>query len=184
MLRILSGTVIGKRDHAATFMVGGFGIEVFAPAETLSALSIGVEATVFTHLALRENAAEVFGFSDPATRDFFELLLSVPGVGPRSALAILSLAPWQTIAGAVRKKDVGYLTKVAGIGKKTAEKIAIVLSDKVPAGAHEPHDTDAELLETLLALGYQERDARAALRAIPATLTERGERLRYALKKH
>lgn len=183
MLTVLEGVVARVSGSSVTVMVGGFGLTASASKDTLASLSVGASAHLYTHLAIRENAVDLFAFPDPHARDFFELLLTVSGVGPRSALAIMGLAPWQTVAAALRRKDVAYLTAVAGIGKKTAEKIAVELSDKVPDTGALTHDGDAELLDTLVALGYAERDARTAIRGIPSTLTEKEERLKHALGK-
>lgn len=145
---------------------------------------MGTSTTLSTHLALREHAADLYGFKDAETLQLFELLLTVSGVGPRSALGIVNLASVDTLRGAIAARDYSYLTRVAGVGKKMAEKIILELREKVgEAGDHIVHDADTELFETLLALGYKEREAKHAIQGIPNTITNKEDRLKAALSK-
>ena len=122
---------------------------------------------------------EVAGFGMLADRDFFELILSVSGVGPKTALSVLRKAPREALEGAVGMRDLAYLTKVVGLGKKSAEKMLVELADKVGPRSHS-HE-DGEVFDTLVALGYTEREARKALQAIPEKITGKDARLKAAL---
>jgi Holliday junction DNA helicase RuvA len=182
MLRRIEGTVISFSKNTVLVNVHGFGISLFTTLHGISAYTTGEGGVFYTHLVARDGGVELFGFPTKEELVFFELLLTVSGVGPRSALSVLNLSPILPLARAIRAKDVGYLTKVAGVGKKLAEKIVVELSEKVPETDLTHHSDDGELLDTLVALGYAERDARSLIKKIPNTLTGKNERLRYALK--
>ena len=140
---------------------------------------MGSEATLATHLALKQDGLELYGFADSADRDFFELILTVSGVGPKTALSVLRKAPREALEGAIGKRDLAYLTKVVGLGKKSAEKMLVELADKI--GPHSHSREDGEVFDTLVALGYTEREARKALQAIPENLVGKDIRLKAAL---
>jgi Holliday junction DNA helicase RuvA len=138
-----------------------------------------------THLVVREDALEIFGFLSEEELELFKLLISVSGIGPRSALGVLALDAPEKLVHAIGKGDVGYLTKVSGVGKKSAEKIVLEIRDKVSLLSFD--DTpisggEEETLEVLLALGYRREEAREALRAISSDLETRDERIKEALK--
>lgn len=177
MIRQIRGTVLGTTPASAIIEVAGFGIEVrTASPETLV---VGSEATLATHLVLRQDGLELYGFSTEADRDFFELVLSVSGIGPKTAMSVLRRAPREALEGAIGKRDLAYLTKVVGLGKKSAEKMLVELADKVGPRAHD--DADGEVFDTLVALGYTEREARRALQSIPETTQGKEARLKAAL---
>lgn len=184
MLRTVSGTIEHIEENRVVVNVMGLGLSLFIPARDASSLHIGNTVTFQTYLALREHAVDLYGFSDTDTLSFFELLLSVSGVGPRSALGIVNLAPVGTLTDAIRARDIEYLTRVAGVGKKMAEKIVLELKDKVGGEGDAPLlDDDTEILDTLIALGYKEREAKKALQGIPNTITGKDARLKAALKQ-
>ena len=184
MIRTISGTITHTSNKSIIIDVHGFGIEVFVPEHDNTTLSEGSETTLFTHLVVREGAIDLYGFKDQKTLELFELLLTVSGVGPRSALGVVNLAPVETLAGAIGARDISYLTRVAGVGKKMAEKIILELREKVGAsGTHAMRGDDAELFDTLLALGYKEREAKQVIQNIPNTITEKEDRLKAALAK-
>jgi len=183
MIRTISGVVQDTGEITAVIGVFGLGLSVYVPQNDLALLTIGEEVTLHTHLALRENAADLYGFKDPETLHFFELLLGVSGVGPRSALGITNLAPVSVLCDAIRARDIQYLTRVAGVGKKMAEKVVLELKDKVGEGSTEVRTDDTEILDTLVALGYKESEAKKALHAIPNTITEKDARLKAALRQ-
>lgn len=180
MIRQIRGKVLSVGAVSAVIEVAGFGIEVRMSAP--QALSIGNEALLATHLALKQDGLELYGFSDTADRDFFELVLSVSGVGPKTAQSILRRAPREALEGAIGARDLAYLTKVVGLGKKSAEKILAELADKVGPHAHDK--ADGEVFDTLVALGYTEREARKALQDIPDGVTGKEARLKAALSAH
>ncbi|MCX6790542.1 MAG: Holliday junction branch migration protein RuvA [Candidatus Kaiserbacteria bacterium] len=177
MIRQIRGKVLAVTPTSAVIEVSGFGIEVHMGE--IETLRIGEEASLATHLVLKQDGLELYGFSDAADRDFFELILTVSGVGPKTAINVLRRAPREALEGAIGKRDLVYLTKVVGLGKKSAEKMLIELADKVGTAAHD--DADGEVFDTLVALGYTEREARKALQVLPATIVGKEARLKAAL---
>ena len=177
MIRQIRGKVLHVGLVSAIVEVAGFGMEVRMSAP--QSLSVGNETSLATHLALKQDGLELYGFSDTADRDFFELILSVSGVGPKTALSILRKAPRESLEGAIGSRDLNYLTKVVGMGKKSAEKMLVELADKI--GPHSHSKEDGEVFDTLVALGYTEREARKALQAIPENAVGKEGRLKAAL---
>ena len=180
MIRQIRGEVISVGLTSAVVEVTGFGIEVHMSAP--QALSAGKEASLATHLVVRQDGMELYGFPTADDRDFFELVLSVSGVGPKTALSILRRAPREALEGAIGKRDLAYLTKVVGLGKKSAEKMLVELAEKVGPRAHD--SADGEVFDTLVALGYTEREARKALQNIPESAVGKDVRLKAALSNH
>jgi len=183
MIGQLKGVVSAARAGFIILSAGGVGYKVFATRELLAGLKPEKEAVLWTHLAVRENALDLYGFSTEEELKVFELLLTVSGIGPKSALAILDIASVETLRSAISGGNATYLTKVSGIGKKTAEKIVLELKDKVGAslGAASMHG-DEEALEAMRALGYSQAEARDALRKVPQEIERSNERLREALR--
>jgi Holliday junction DNA helicase RuvA len=171
--------VLESELAGAVIDVAGWGVFVRLPVGTL--LTPGTEATVLTYLAIKQDGVELYGFASKEDLRFFELLLTVSGVGPKTALSIFSRAPRTALEAAISTRDISYLTRVAGLGKKAAEKLAIELSEKVDASGKEHDGADAEVFDTLVALGYTEREARTALSKIPMHITGRDARLKAAL---
>ena len=168
MIGKLCGTVeeVGARELLV--MVGGVGYIVHATSSSIATIHEGVarEVCLFTYLAVRENALDLYGFINEREKDFFMLLLGISGIGPKSAIAILSVVDIATLERAVLTQDASYLTKVGGVGKKNAEKIVLELKDKISGVAEHSEASltaDVEALEALLALGYSQREARNAL---------------------
>jgi Holliday junction DNA helicase RuvA len=177
MIRQIRGKVLEVGLVSAVIEVAGFGIEVRMPVP--GALTPGSEASLATHLVLKQDGLELYGFTSSADRDFFELVLSVSGIGPKTALSVLRRSPREALEGAIGKRDLAYLTKVVGLGKKSAEKMLVELADKVGPSSHD--NADNEVFDTLVALGYTEREARKALQAIPDTAVGKDVRLKAAL---
>ena len=163
MIRQIRGKVLHVGLVSAVIEVEGFGIEVRMSSP--QTLVIGDEATLATHLALKQDGLELYGFSDSADRDFFELILSVSGVGPKTALSVLRRAPREALEGAIGSRDLNYLTKVVGLGKKSAEKMLVELSDKV--GPHSHSKEDGEVFDTLVAPRHTQRRAKKTPPAPP-----------------
>ena len=185
MIGHLKGIVSAVRPGYAIVSAGGVGYKVFATRELLLALKQDTEAVIWTHLAVRESILDLYGFSNEDELRLFELLLTVSGIGPKSALAILDIASVETLRSAVSAGNASYLTKVSGIGKKTAEKIVLELRDKVGAsldGSDAALQGDEEALEAMRALGYSQGEARDALRKVPQEIERSNERLREALR--
>lgn len=192
MIAQITGTIVDQEPGSVVIDVSGLGHRVFITSETAEKLRGRMEKTaekvtvsLFTHLAVRENALDLYGFIDRNERMFFEMLISISGIGPKSAISILSIADVPTLRDAVISEDISYLTKVSGIGKKSAQKIVLELSDKISALEEEvggSMNSDIDTLDALMALGYSAQEVRGALKAIPKTATDTNERLKEALK--
>ena len=185
MISSLSGTVRYKDLNSLVVDVAGVGYKVAVPTDTALEAVPSQPIFLWTHLAVRETSLELFGFSERESLNLFELLITISGIGPKTALGILNVASPATLRQAVATGDTSYLTRVSGIGKKNAEKIVLELKDKLKV-THEdiPLDTRSEgdALEALVSLGYSERDARETLKKIPKDIEGAGERVKYALK--
>lgn len=172
MISQLSGTVSCKGAGFLVISAGAVGYKVYTPQLLLSKIKERENLLLWTHLAVRENAMELYGFSSQEEVDFFEMLMTVSGIGPRSGLAIINLAPVETLARAIGAGDTAYLTKVSGIGKKTAGKIVVELKDKMRKTYGEMSGgnlgAESETIEVLKALGYSTEQARSALHEIGA----------------
>jgi holliday junction DNA helicase RuvA len=173
MIAFVEGIVAAQRDSSVVISVGGVGLEVFAPRSTLERCTPGQVVKLETYLLVREDALALYGFADTDSLEIFKLLLVVSGVGPRLALAALSQLTPSLIARAILEEDVGTLSGVSGIGKKTAERIALDLRNRVPEhlkvgptksgkkSGENPAFRDA--VEALVALGYREAQVRTAI---------------------
>ncbi|MBI2122448.1 MAG: Holliday junction branch migration protein RuvA [Candidatus Sungbacteria bacterium] len=189
MISFLEGTIEFK---GAKFVIvktdGGVGYKVFLSEETMHKIPEKNEKIkLWTHLQVREDALELYGFLNFAELDLFQTLNSISGIGPKSALGVLNIAPVDTIKKAIAAGDTSYLTRVSGIGKKTAEKIVLELRDKMAGkgiGVEAPElKEEADALEALISLGYSQREAREALQALPREIASAEKRVKEALKK-
>ncbi len=179
MIRQIRGQVVSVSSEGAVIDVSGWGVSVSMPST--ATLTIGAEVTLDTHLAMKQDGVELYAFSDPADLRFFQMTLLVPGVGPKTALSLLRRAPREALEGAIAKRDISYLTRVVGLGKKAAEKLALELSEKIGTDGA-PHDSeDADVFDTLVALGYTDREARRAVSGIPSEVVGKDARLKAAL---
>lgn len=181
MIRQVSGTVLEVEGACVIVDVAGFGISLRVPAT--DTFSMGEKVTLKTHMAVKQDGIELYGFSDPKDLAFFELCLTVPGVGPKTALSFLTRSPREALEAAIGRRDLSYLTRVVGLGKKAAEKLMVELSEKMGVSHGEHQGDDAEVFDTLVALGYTEREARKALAAVPLHVTGRDARLKAALSQ-
>jgi Holliday junction DNA helicase RuvA len=195
MIGLLRGVLLQKEPPALLLEAGGVGYEVEAPMTTFYDLpAVGQSVTLYTHLVVREDAHLLYGFSRESQRRLFRGLLKVNGVGPRVALAVLSGLSEQELVRCLVSEDVGRLTKVPGIGRKTAERLIIELRDKVtapalPAGAAPgsvamPMAVDPvdEAVAAMVALGYKPPEATRAVRAVASEGLESAEIIRRALR--
>ena len=187
MISYIEGKIIKKLQRAVIVLVGGVGYKVFMPAVSLNKLNIGEEGSFFTHLNVKEDALDLYGFGSGAELEMFELLISISGVGPKAALGIVSLDSPEKIAGAILREDFAYLSSVSGIGAKTGKKIVLELKDKIAKLSFEAEGTeaassDAEVIDALEALGYSPRDARDTVRNISKETEGVEKRIREALK--
>lgn len=192
MIGRLTGILVEKNPPQITLDVAGVGYEVDVPMSTFYHLpATGEKVTLHTHLAVREDAHQLFGFASEAERAAFRQLLKISGVGARTALALLSGLSVAELSQAVAAQESGRLTKIPGIGKKTAERLLLELKDKLPqagpgaaakvSGGGTAAGAASDILNALLALGYHEREAQAALRALPADVSV-PDGIRQALK--
>jgi len=188
MIASLSGTVSTIGSDSIVLEVGGVGIKVFVSAPLRDKLRTGETTFLYTHLIVRQDALILYGFDTSEGREFFELLLSVDGIGPKSALSILSVMNPDAIRRAVFNEQAEVFTRVPGVGKKTSQKILLYLQDRIKTvEGLEPMaamtDVDTEVLSALTSLGYSVVEAQAALQAIPRdTPADIETRLRAALQ--
>jgi len=186
MIASLHGTVGSASFDHLVVVVGGIGFKVFVPFNTVT-VNQGDDVFLHTLMIVREDAITLYGFGTLAERETFELLISVSGVGPKMALAILGTLSIERLRTAVSSHQVETLTRVPGIGKKTAEKIIFELKDKLKGadgliGAAPLTDVNKDVLDALISFGYSVSEAQAALASIPPdTPNEFEERMRQAL---
>ncbi|MDP9249167.1 MAG: Holliday junction branch migration protein RuvA [bacterium] len=187
MIGSIRGKIGLKTDKFLIVETGGIGYKVSVSPDVLSSTpKTGGDIFLFIHTHIREDALDLYGFLNLEDLNFFEMLLNVSGIGPRSALAILGVATIETLRRAIGTGDTSYLTKISGIGRKTAEKIVIELRDKIAnenvnekGGVSLQEELDA--LEALKSLGYSQNEARDALKKVPAG-TNTNTKIREALK--
>lgn len=182
----LKGRVNNIFTGFAVFDVHGVGFKVFMADKDLKALVFDADLEIFAHLHVKEDALDLYGFLSPKELSFFELLISVSGVGPKSALSILDVAEINKLTAAIVENRPDLLTQASGIGRKTAEKVIIELRGKVATLQSEDivrsMESDGDLVETLSSLGYKKETARAVLSKIPASVSGLEGRLKEALK--
>ena len=187
MIGRIQGTVVEKNFPQVIVSCNGVGYEIDVPMSTFYPLPRpGEEVTLLTHLVVREDAHLLYGFITAGERAAFRQLLKISGVGPKVALSVLSGLSVDDLAAAVATGDSVRLTKVPGIGKKTAERLVLELRDKLPKTISAVQRADAgaagsDVLNALLALGYNEREAAAAVKQVPAQL-QLPDAIRHALK--
>ncbi len=169
MIRFLEGKITNRDGKSLILQVGGIGYEVWATPEVTEKTALEQEIKLWTSHVIREDSEDLYGFLEKNDLVFFEMLLTVSGIGPKSALGIMSLAPTKTIVQAIRSGQSSYITGVSGIGKKTAEKILLELGDKVGAIDGVKHDGEFagnDLIYALESLGYRAHDIRSVLGSI------------------
>ncbi|MCP5287219.1 MAG: Holliday junction branch migration protein RuvA [Burkholderiaceae bacterium] len=187
MIGRLVGTLAAKAPPQILVDVHGVGYELDVPMSSFYHLpALGAPVTLLTHFVVREDAQLLYGFLTEGERASFRELVKVSGVGPRTALAVLSGLSTTELSQAVTAQDVGRLVKVPGIGKKTAERLLLELKGKLGpdlgiTSAEAVSDSQADIVQALLALGYNERDAKAALKALPPDVGV-AEGIKLALK--
>jgi holliday junction DNA helicase RuvA len=188
MIGKLTGTLGDKNPPQVLVDCNGVGYEVDVPMSTFYNLpGIGEKVALLTHFVVREDAQILYGFGSSGEREAFRLLIKISGVGPRTALSVLSGMSVADIAQAVTAQDAGRLVKVPGIGKKTAERLLLELKGKFGAdlglagGAGATTDAQTNILQALVALGYSDKEAAASLKALPKDVGV-SEGIRQALK--
>lgn len=167
--------------------INGVGYRVFCGPDVLRKAKKEEQIKLWTHLHVREDSMELYGFSEYAELDFFEILIQISGIGPKSALGVLSVAPLDILKRAIASGETSYLTQVSGIGKKIAEKIILELKDKlgkIGFGAEENIflKEEEDVLRALRTLGYSYSEAREAIKQIPPDISGSEQRVKEALK--
>lgn len=188
MIGRIRGTLVEKTPPVVCIDVGGVGYEIDVPMTTLYELpETGATVTLFTHLAIRDDAHTLYGFSSASQRAAFRTLIKVTGIGARTALAILSGMTVDELAAAIAEQETARLLRVPGIGKKTAERLLLELRDKLgqhvtpgSAGAV-PRSGGSDIIDALMALGYSSSESQKAAKALPADVGVT-EGIRQALK--
>ncbi len=186
MIAELEGTIKYKRKNYVVIDVGGVGYQVFMTDFALEEISKKerIDLHIFTYV--REDTLSLYGFLKFSEKEMFELLISISGIGPKAALGILSIAEPKTIQTAILNNDVSILTRVSGVGKKTAERVILELKNKIneiPIEDRKEAITDSEAIEALQAMGYSLSEAREVLQNIPKETKDVGERIKLALKE-
>lgn len=186
MISFLRGTVIRTDNKYAVLETNQVGYKIFGTATTLADLALRPEnRSVWTYLAVREDALDLYAFLTEGELRMFELLISISGIGPKTALGILNVTTAETITHAVTTGETAHLTKIAGIGKKIADKIVLELKGKVDADNESTGETirdEVEALEALKALGFSHKESRDALAHVDKSITKTQDRIRHALK--
>jgi len=188
MIAYLRGTVINKLNNYFILELNNIGYAVYASENFLANLKIGTEVEIYTHHHIREEADDIYGFPSLEELELFELLLSVSGVGPKSALGVLAMATAADIKEAIIRGDANLLTKVSGIGQKTADRLVLELKNKVyrnnPAvSSLSSSNVTNDEIDALMSLGYSLSEARTALNLVGQEIVNSGDRVREALKK-
>lgn len=188
MIAHVSGIVAEKFAHSVIVDVHDVGYEVQVPLNDFDTALLGENIKLYTYHHIREQAQELYGFSSLAAKKLFELLITVQGVGPKAALAILSLGDSETVRNAIANSDSGFISKASGVGRKTADRVVVDLSDKVGLAVAIAHTSGVtatpagdEALEALMALGFSLNDAMLALEPVAKDLPT-AERVTQALR--
>jgi holliday junction DNA helicase RuvA len=186
MISHLRGSLLSHSSRFIVLDVQGVGYKVSVSNETLeTVLKSTTEISLWTYLAVREDALDLYGFATKEEQEFFELLISISGIGPKTALTILSSAGLETLSTAVASGNSAHLTKVSGIGRKNAEKIVLELHGKLNAPSEmesQNLQTGSDAIEALQALGYSQREARDAIKKVPKEISATSDIVKHALK--
>ncbi len=180
MIIHLRGSVLDKSEKYLVLDVSGVGYKVFATNDLLFSLHVGEEKSLWIYHALREDASDLFGFPTKTELEFFNMLLSVSGIGPRTALGVMSATTVSVLKRAIVSRDASSLVKTAGIGKKVAEKIVLELQGKCDDFEDTGGDS-GDAIEALMALGYRDVQVRKVLKDIDMNLSTE-DKIRLALK--
>ncbi len=193
MIAHIAGTITEKFQNSVIVDVHGVGYEITISTPDVDSVSVNDQVKFYTYHAIRENSEELYGFTSLAAKKLYEMLISVNGVGPKAAIAILSLAPPEEVRNAIANDDAAFIAKATGVGKKSAERVIVDLRDKVGLPSHygraaattfivNTKGPEDEALDALIALGFPLKEATAALASVdPALPVE--DRVRQALKQ-
>lgn len=180
MIRRIEGLVIEKNVDNVVINCGGIGYRVW----TIDEISLNKPTVLWTYHSIREDSQDLYGFAQKSDLEFFELLLTVSGIGPKTAISIINTASVDILKRGIYSKDPVYLSKISGIGKKTAEKIVFELSSKLSKDMEQNgttiHQDDHDTFEALISLGYDEKNIRKVLNEIPVELSQK-EKIKKAI---
>lgn len=184
MISKLKGIVEYKDAKFIVLQVGGVGYKIFLTSEQLEKIRESANISLWTYLAVREDALTLYGFEEKEGLDFFEMLISISGIGPKTALGVINAATIPTIKKAVSTEDISHLVKVSGVGKKIAEKIVLELKGKFERDDSDKLSLKDEIdtIEALKSLGYSQNQAREALKQVDKNVIGASERVKQALK--
>lgn len=193
MIAHISGVITEKFANSVIVDVHGVGYELTLSSPDAESVNVDDNSKFYTYHSIRENAEELYGFKSLAAKKLFEMLISVNGVGPKAAMAILSLSTPEEVRNAIANDDIAFISKASGVGKKSAERVIVDLRDKVGLPSHygrseaflaasAPKAPDDEALDALIALGFPLKEATAALADVDLSLSVE-ERVRQALKQ-
>ena len=185
MISFLDGTIKAVRKNYIIVMTDYVGYKVFVTPQILLNVQPSQKVSIYTHTYVREDQLSLFGFSTLNELEFFETLLGVSGIGPKSALAIMSIGNLDVIKNGIINQDTSVFTQVSGVGRKIAERLILELKDKITETSipiSEGPTRHSEVMDVLMALGYTRVEAREALAAVPADVADSEERIRHALR--
>jgi Holliday junction DNA helicase RuvA len=186
MIYSIKGIILAKEGNYVIVEVGGIGLKIFAATRTLRQLANGEAVNLFSHLHVKEDALDLYGFLDQDELKFFEMLIGISGVGPKSALAVLDVAELRELGAAIQEGRADLLTQASGIGRKTAERVILELKGKILSSGSDTvvqrMEGDGDLIETLTSLGYRREQAKAAVGRVDQTIVGLEARLKAALK--
>ena len=189
MISFLKGKILNKGQGYVILRTDNIGYQIFVNAGIYADLQIGQEIELYIHHNVSENAQDLYGFKNFFELEFFKLLISVSGIGPKSALGVLAMSSVDEIKESIAHGDPSILNKVSGIGQKTAERIVLELRSKIGrlegvASGQSTADVSvsSDEIDALMALGYSLQQAREALRRVDGKITDSGERIKAALK--
>jgi len=190
MISLIAGTIKNKNKNSITILTSsGVGYEINVVTSFLAEVKVGEEVEIYTYLKVAETALELFGFRNLEEKNFFELLISIKGLGPRGALNILSIGSITEIQDAIGRGDVSYLTQVSGIGRRTAERLVVELKNKIGKSLKVNFDDNekvgdklSDVVEALVAMGHTKEDAREIVKNLDVKDKTVEELLKLALK--
>lgn len=187
MISYLKGKIIYKNTRSITLLTGGVGYEIYIAQTIWDKLKLDEDQEFFVHLRHTEDNMSLYGFKTREELQFFELLLTVSGIGPKHAIGVLNVARLSDLKKAILRDDPALLYKVSGIGKKIAERIVMELKNKLDAlppteKEVDFRDTDSEAFDALVGLGYLERDVREVLKSLPGEIDKMEDKIKQALK--
>lgn len=185
MIAYLRGTIIKKFDRSIILLVGDIGYETFLTKQSLENLNLNEEKEFFIHSYIKEDALDLYGFSSSEELNFFRKLISVSGVGPKSALNVLALASVDELKRAITSGDSSLLQQVSGIGKKTAERLVVELKEKFIKDISEgglKTDSNSQVVEALVSLGYRQSEAQEVVKHLDGAENNLATKIKQALQ--